>query len=126
MNQIITFLFAILILLFAIYPISQIFKDEADLHQTNKIKEKIDDSYLVIERYCKDPFLTNKFFFDYVQPYEVYISDSKFCVRDSSDFIYCKRVSCELLDKVLITNNSFEKTYKCVISNNRKLNITCS
>jgi len=124
MNQIINFIFSIIIFIFTILIVYNIISDNSNNLRSQEVTTEIHLITEQINHFRKDPFISKKINIDYIEPFTYYYNKTRICAK-AGDEIYCKRTKCDIGENVILSNNSIEIEYKCQINNSNKIEIEC-
>lgn len=124
MNQIINFIFSIIILIFTILIVYNVISDNSDNLRSQEVTNEINLITEKINQFCLDPFISKKININYIKPFTYYYNKTRVCAK-AGDEIYCKRTKCDIGENIILNNNSIEIEYKCHINNSNKIEIEC-
>jgi len=125
MNQIISYIFSIIILLFSIIIIININKTNNLEINKIKIQEEINILKEKINGYCIDPFNINTFQIKHNLNTEIYSKNFKICANNSN-YIFCEKVNCETENRNIFKKENLDFKYNCNITKNQKIKIICT
>ncbi len=96
MNQAIIFLFSILLIMTGVYILYDKFTAYSQEEELAAIKEGLSGFIININHYCKDPFISNTFEFEYRSGQRIEYDGREFCTFLRGDMVMCERTDCEV------------------------------
>ncbi|NCC71211.1 hypothetical protein EOM09_06525, partial [bacterium] len=111
MNQVIIFIFSVLIFMFGVIVVFDMAGNEKEEVSIVLMQKQIFEIKSKFNEICKDPFVSNKFDIDFNGDHQIYYDLDKVCAKKNSSSIICEKVDCNVGDKILFDFNTFPNIY---------------
>lgn len=129
MNQIFFLILSIIILIFGIYIITDLNQKHIINQDFLDAKTSVNTLTRNIEEYCHDPFSATSFKVINKKNFILYTNQTKVCTSDLKNQVFCSKLNCDVVDKVIFNISVFERESVCNVSKNiinSKLEVNCN